>query len=84
VGLVGGVAATAAAAVWPAHDAPAAYDARAEAAEPRAGGWPVFAAADARRDVQVLRHLGPAADHPVNLAHSEGAYLKGLWLRVGA
>ena len=44
----------------------------------------LFAAADARRDVQVLRHLGPAADHPVNLAHTEGAYLKGLWLRVGA
>lgn len=44
----------------------------------------LFAAADSRREVQVLRRLGPAADHPVNLAHGEGAYLKGLWLRRGA
>ena len=43
----------------------------------------LFAAADARRDVRVLKHLGPAADHPVNLAHPEGAYLKGLWLWLG-
>lgn len=43
----------------------------------------LFAAADARREVQVLKHLAQAADHPVNLAHLEGAYLKGLWLRVG-
>jgi 23S rRNA (cytosine1962-C5)-methyltransferase len=43
----------------------------------------LFAAADARRQVQVLQHLGPAADHPVNIAHPEGVYLKGLWLRVG-
>ncbi|HKA56227.1 MAG TPA: class I SAM-dependent rRNA methyltransferase [Candidatus Binatia bacterium] len=43
----------------------------------------LFAAADARRDVRVLKHLGPAADHPVNLAHTEGAYLKGLWLWLG-
>jgi 23S rRNA (cytosine1962-C5)-methyltransferase len=42
-----------------------------------------FAAADAQRTVQVLKHLGPAADHPINLAHAEGTYLKGLWLRVG-
>jgi 23S rRNA (cytosine1962-C5)-methyltransferase len=42
-----------------------------------------FAAADSRREVQVLRQLGPAADHPVNLTHPEGTYLKGLWLRVG-
>jgi len=40
------------------------------------------AAVDARRDVQVLRHLGPGADHPVRLAHPEGEYLKGLLLRV--
>jgi 23S rRNA (cytosine1962-C5)-methyltransferase len=40
------------------------------------------AAVDARRDVQVLRHLGAGADHPVNLAHPEGEYLKGLLLRV--
>lgn len=40
------------------------------------------AAVDARRDVQVLRHLGPGADHPVRLAHPEGEYLKGLLLRI--
>ena len=43
----------------------------------------LFAAADARRSVRVLKHLGPAADHPVNLAHPEGRYLKGLWLCLG-
>ena len=44
----------------------------------------LFAAADARRPVQLLRHLGPGADHPINLAHGEGPYLKGVWLRMGA
>lgn len=43
----------------------------------------LFAAADARREVQVLKPLTQAADHPINLAHPEGMYLKGLWLRVG-
>jgi 23S rRNA (cytosine1962-C5)-methyltransferase len=43
----------------------------------------LFAAADARRSVQLLRHLGPGADHPINLAHGEGPYLKGVWLRMG-
>jgi 23S rRNA (cytosine1962-C5)-methyltransferase len=43
----------------------------------------LFAAADAKREVQLLQHLGPAFDHPVNLAHAEGVYLKGLWLHVG-
>ena len=43
----------------------------------------LFAAADAGREVQLLKHLGPAVDHPHNLAHAEGAYLKGLWLRMG-
>lgn len=43
----------------------------------------LFAAADARRRVQLLHHLGSGRDHPVNLAHGEGAYLKGVWLRVG-
>lgn len=42
------------------------------------------AAVDARRDVQVLRHLGPGADHPTSLAHPAGEYLKGLLLRVMA
>lgn len=42
------------------------------------------AAVDARRDVQVLRHLGPGTDHPTSLAHPGGEYLKGLLLRVVA
>ena len=42
------------------------------------------AAVDARREVQVLRHLGPGADHPTSLAHPGGEYLKGLLLRVVA
>jgi hypothetical protein len=33
--------------------------------------------------VRILKHLGPAADHSINLAHPEGAYLKGLWLWLG-
>ena len=40
------------------------------------------AAADARREVQLLQHLGPGPDHPVALAHGEGEYLHGLLLRV--
>jgi 23S rRNA (cytosine1962-C5)-methyltransferase len=40
------------------------------------------AAADAQREVQVLRELGPGADHPVAVAHPEGAYLHGLLLRA--
>ncbi|MCK6554176.1 class I SAM-dependent rRNA methyltransferase [Candidatus Binatia bacterium] len=40
-------------------------------------------AATAGRPVQVLQHLGPGADHPIDLAHDEGGYLKGLLLRVG-
>jgi 23S rRNA (cytosine1962-C5)-methyltransferase len=40
------------------------------------------AAADARRAVRVLGHLGPGPDHPTSLAHGEGAYLKGLLLQV--
>lgn len=43
----------------------------------------LFAAADSGREVQILKHLGPAIDHPTNIAHNEGSYLKGLWLRVG-
>jgi 23S rRNA (cytosine1962-C5)-methyltransferase len=43
----------------------------------------LFAAADAGRQVQLLKYLGPAVDHPLNLAHAEGTYLKGLWLRIG-
>lgn len=40
------------------------------------------AAADVGCDVQLLRHLGAGADHPMSLAHPEGEYLKGLLLRV--
>jgi len=40
------------------------------------------AAADARRNVQILHVLSAGPDHPVNIAHLEGEYLKGLVLRV--
>jgi len=40
------------------------------------------AAADARRSVQILHVLTAGPDHPVNIAHLEGEYLKGLVLRV--
>lgn len=40
------------------------------------------ASVDAQREVQVLRHLGPGADHPIRLAHPEGEYLKGMLLHV--
>jgi 23S rRNA (cytosine1962-C5)-methyltransferase len=40
------------------------------------------AAADSSRSVQIVRRLHADADHPVNLAHREGEYLKGLLLRV--
>ena len=40
------------------------------------------AAADAKRQVQLLHVLSASPDHPVNIAHLEGEYLKGLVLRV--
>ena len=40
------------------------------------------AAADARREIQLIQHLGPGPDHPVALAHPEGEYLHGLLLRI--
>jgi 23S rRNA (cytosine1962-C5)-methyltransferase len=40
------------------------------------------AAADARRGVQILHVLTAGPDHPINIAHREGEYLKGLVLRV--
>lgn len=43
----------------------------------------LFASADVGRPVQLVKHLGPAVDHPLNLIHAEGAYLKGLLLRMG-
>ncbi len=43
----------------------------------------VFAAsADSGRSFQLLHTLSPGPDHPVNLAHREGDYLKGLVLRA--
>ncbi|HUP29016.1 MAG TPA: class I SAM-dependent methyltransferase [Usitatibacter sp.] len=41
------------------------------------------AAADAKVDAQVRRHLGPSLDHPVSIHFPEGEYLKGLWLQAG-
>ena len=40
------------------------------------------AAADARADLQVRRHLGAAPDHAVSIHFPEGEYLKGLWLQA--
>jgi 23S rRNA (cytosine1962-C5)-methyltransferase len=42
-----------------------------------------FAAADSGRRVQILKLLGPGPDHPTNLIHTEGTYLKGAWLQMG-
>lgn len=40
------------------------------------------AAADAGRNVRVLRQLSQGSDHPVSIFHPEGEYLKGLLLYV--
>jgi 23S rRNA (cytosine1962-C5)-methyltransferase len=40
------------------------------------------AAADAGREVRILQHLEQPADHPVNIYHPEGEYLKGLMIWV--
>jgi 23S rRNA (cytosine1962-C5)-methyltransferase len=40
------------------------------------------AAADAGRQVQVLQRLCQPSDHPFNISHREGEYLKGVVLRV--
>lgn len=40
------------------------------------------AAADAGREVRLVRQLGQASDHPVSIFHPEGEYLKGLVLHV--
>jgi 23S rRNA (cytosine1962-C5)-methyltransferase len=53
------------------------------AVDPRLFRQIVFsAAADSGRKVQVVHTLGAGPDHPVNIAHLEGDYLKGLVLRV--
>lgn len=43
-------------------------------------GW---AAADARREVQILEQLGQPPDHPILVGFPESEYLKGLICRVG-
>jgi len=40
------------------------------------------AALEVGRQVKVLHHLTQGSDHPVNLFHPEGSYLKGLVLYV--
>lgn len=40
------------------------------------------AAIDAKREVRVLHHLSQPADHPTNIYHPEGEYLKGMVLLV--
>jgi 23S rRNA (cytosine1962-C5)-methyltransferase len=40
------------------------------------------AAADAGRNVRIVKQLHQPADHPVNIFHPEGEYLKGLLLWV--
>lgn len=40
------------------------------------------AALDAKRDVQIIRRLGQASDHPVLLSFPEAAYLKGFVCRA--
>ena len=40
------------------------------------------AAANARRQVRIVRQLPHAMDHPVSIFHPEGEYLKGLLLEV--
>lgn len=40
------------------------------------------AAADAKVDLQIRRHLGASLDHPSSIHFPEGEYLKGLWLQA--
>lgn len=40
------------------------------------------AAADARRNVRIIHQLHQPCDHPINIFHPEGEYLKGLVLWV--
>jgi 23S rRNA (cytosine1962-C5)-methyltransferase len=40
------------------------------------------AAADSGRKVRILHHLSQGPDHPINIYHPEGDYLKGLVLEV--
>jgi len=40
------------------------------------------AAADVHRNVRIIEQLSQPADHPINIYHPEGEYLKGLVLYV--
>ncbi|MDZ4758670.1 MAG: class I SAM-dependent rRNA methyltransferase [Bacteroidota bacterium] len=40
------------------------------------------AAADARRNVRIIHQLTQGVDHPINIYHPEGEYLKGLVLYI--
>ncbi len=40
------------------------------------------AAIEAKRNVRIIDQLSQPADHPINIFHPEGAYLKGLVLMV--
>lgn len=40
------------------------------------------AASDAKRDVRILKKVSHAFDHPINIYHPEGEYLKGLLCEV--
>ena len=40
------------------------------------------AAAEAKRNVRILQQLSQPQDHPINIFHPEGEYLKGLLLQV--
>ena len=43
----------------------------------------VAAGLEAGRPARILHRLSQGADHPVNLYHTEGSYLKGLVLEIG-
>ncbi|TVR82633.1 MAG: class I SAM-dependent rRNA methyltransferase [Saprospirales bacterium] len=40
------------------------------------------AAIESKRPLKILKHLGPGPDHPVNIFHREGHYLKGFLLQT--
>ena len=41
------------------------------------------AALNTEREVSIIHHLSQSADHPINIYHPEGEYLKGLVLHSG-
>ena len=42
----------------------------------------VSAAIDAGRNARILNHLQQPSDHPINIFHPEGEYLKGLMVEI--